>query len=306
MSEQLSYAFALGLVAALNPCGFALLPAYLAYYLGLEDPEEERTRNPAIRSLAVAGVLTTGFVLVFGVFGIVFTAATSWLGEWLPYFTVTMGGVLVVLGIAMIRGFEPVVALPRMQVSSGTKALSSVFVYGVSYALASLSCTIGLFTAAVTLGTGRTDTLTGILTFVAYGVGMGALVGMLTIAVGFARVGIVNKLRGAMPYIGRISGILLVPTGLFVMYYGYFEIQQLRNPGTPNALIDTVTEVQTDLTRWITDVGEARIGIALAIIIAAAIGIGSVLRDRGQPDPDGSEEDQGASRDSSQESPVHS
>lgn len=29
-----SWAFAAGSVAALNPCGFAVLPAYLAYQLG--------------------------------------------------------------------------------------------------------------------------------------------------------------------------------------------------------------------------------------------------------------------------------
>ena len=30
-------AFAAGTVAAFNPCGFALLPAYLGWFLGAED-----------------------------------------------------------------------------------------------------------------------------------------------------------------------------------------------------------------------------------------------------------------------------
>ena len=35
----LAYPFSLGLVAAFNPCGFALLPAYLGYFIGVESTD---------------------------------------------------------------------------------------------------------------------------------------------------------------------------------------------------------------------------------------------------------------------------
>jgi hypothetical protein len=35
----LGYAFGAGMVAAVNPCGFALLPAYLALFLGGRDAD---------------------------------------------------------------------------------------------------------------------------------------------------------------------------------------------------------------------------------------------------------------------------
>ena len=34
---QLGYAFGAGMVAAVNPCGFAMLPVYLSLYLGADD-----------------------------------------------------------------------------------------------------------------------------------------------------------------------------------------------------------------------------------------------------------------------------
>ena len=43
-STRLLFAFSVGMAAAINPCGFALLPAYLSYYLGLESGQ---TRSDA-------------------------------------------------------------------------------------------------------------------------------------------------------------------------------------------------------------------------------------------------------------------
>ena len=39
MDARLALAFSAGMVATVNPCGFALLPAYLSYFLGLEEAE---------------------------------------------------------------------------------------------------------------------------------------------------------------------------------------------------------------------------------------------------------------------------
>ena len=62
------YAFAAGMLATLNPCGFTLLPAYLSYYLGRADDEEgvsiwtratsscRKSRRARMRSIAVSAV----------------------------------------------------------------------------------------------------------------------------------------------------------------------------------------------------------------------------------------------------------
>src|SRR5215470_450555 len=54
------YAFGAGMVAAVNPCGFALLPAYLGLYLGAEGRPGGWRAIP--RALAVSGVVTLSFV----------------------------------------------------------------------------------------------------------------------------------------------------------------------------------------------------------------------------------------------------
>jgi len=37
IDAPLAFAFGAGMVATVNPCGFAMLPAYLSFFLGIED-----------------------------------------------------------------------------------------------------------------------------------------------------------------------------------------------------------------------------------------------------------------------------
>ncbi len=44
------YAFGAGMVSAVNPCGFAMLPAYLSLYLGAREDGFAK-RSPVVRML---------------------------------------------------------------------------------------------------------------------------------------------------------------------------------------------------------------------------------------------------------------
>jgi cytochrome c-type biogenesis protein len=73
IEAPLDLAFAAGLVATVNPCGFAMLSAYLLYFLGIEDAS--KSRSEAMRSALIVGaVVSIGFLAVFGVAGILITA----------------------------------------------------------------------------------------------------------------------------------------------------------------------------------------------------------------------------------------
>ncbi len=283
-TSALTLAFIAGAVATVNPCGFALLPAYLSYFLGLDttgdagsgEPGAERP-NPVTRALAVSAAVTLGFVVVFGVMGIIWSSVSSWLGGRLPYFTMAIGVVLVGLGIAMLRGFEPVINLPKLQLSERRRQLSSMFLYGVSYAIASLSCTIGVFIAVTSTTLTESSFLGGVSTFVAYGLGMGATLAVLTIAVALAKQGLVARFRKLLPHMHTISGVLLILAGLFVAYYAWVEVQELNGTGS-SAVVDWVRDIQSALQRWAEDLGAARLALAALVIIGGAVAISVILR----------------------------
>ena len=137
----LGLAFTAGLVATVNPCGFAMLPAYLSYFIGT-DTDVSLSRSASLsRGLVVGTVVSSGFLAVFGLAGLLLTLGLQSLTDVLPWLALVIGIGLGVLGIAMIRGYYLNVRIPGIRGAKKERNLRSLFLFGVSYAIASLSCT---------------------------------------------------------------------------------------------------------------------------------------------------------------------
>ena len=65
-----AFAFGVGMVALINPCGFGLLPAYLGVFLGQNDESTSKWIS-LNRAQGVGLAMTLGMLLVFGFFGLV-------------------------------------------------------------------------------------------------------------------------------------------------------------------------------------------------------------------------------------------
>jgi cytochrome c-type biogenesis protein len=137
IDAPLAYAFGVGMVATVNPCGFAMLPAYLSFFLGLDGADAD-TRASVRQALVIGGTLTAGFLVVFGVLGLLLDGALAPVQEYLPWVTIVLGFVLVAMGVALLRGRSIVLRLPTIAGAGSTRQLTSVFLFGVSYALVSL------------------------------------------------------------------------------------------------------------------------------------------------------------------------
>jgi hypothetical protein len=177
----------------------------------------------------------------------------------------------------MLRGFEPVLRLPKLELSSNGRELSSMFLYGISYAVASLSCTIPIFIGIVSTTLEHTSFLAGLSTFLAYGLGMGMTLSILTLAVALARTGIVRSFRRVLPHINTISGVLLVVAGLFVSYYAAIEIRELDSGGS-SGVVQWARDVQGAMQRWVERAGGGRLALAATIVLLAAVAISLVWR----------------------------
>ncbi|MFA5566092.1 MAG: cytochrome c biogenesis CcdA family protein [Acidimicrobiia bacterium] len=271
-STQLAYAFTLGMVSTVNPCGFAMLPAYLSYFLGLEDAPE-KTSAGVLRALAVGLAVTAGFVGVFGVIGLAITQLSLSINNHLAWVTLAIGVGLVALGIAMLLGFELSVRLPMVQMGTGSRELSSMFLFGISYAIASLSCTLPLFLPVMANAFEANNLATGVTTFVVYAAGMGLILSAVTMALALAKGGLVKRLRSLQAYVNKISGVLLVIAGLYLTYYGYWEVRVLADPlnPPPSGPVDFVTNLSANFKELITNVGGLRLAIVLGAVVAIAL-----------------------------------
>ena len=282
MNSSIVYAFSVGMVATFNPCGFAMLPAYLSYFLGLENARDldHRTDATVLRAVGVGAAMTAGFLVVFGVLGLVLDPILSSINDKLPWLTIVLGVVLVVLGIRLLMGREITIRLPKVSRAPDSREMWSVFVFGISYALVSLSCTLSLFIAAISTVIDQENLVVGLGAFVAYALGMGLVLIVLTLAIALARQGIVRGMRGVLPYVGRIAGGLLVVAGLYVTYYGWYELRVLGGTTSGGGPAGWIFDLNGRITQWIDDVGPTRIGLILGLVIALALFLALLARAR--------------------------
>ena len=69
--------------------------------------------------------------------------------------------------------------------------------------------------------------------YVAYAAGFALVVGVLAVAAALASSALVERMRRIVPYVNRISGALLVVVGLYVGYYGLYEVRLFTGNGNP-------------------------------------------------------------------------
>jgi cytochrome c biogenesis protein CcdA len=279
----LGLAFGAGLVAALNPCGFALLPAYLT----LVVQTERRGRLSAVgRALVATTAMTFGFLAAFGVFGLLTVPVAATVERILPYVTIVIGFTLVALGIWLLSGHE-LSALTPNPLGAGrrrapTARLGSMFGYGAGYAMASLSCTIGPFLAVTGAAFRRGPILDGLMIYLTYAAGFGLLVGVLAIAVAFASSALIDRIRRILPYLNRISGALLVAVGLYVGYYGLYEVRLFAFSGSPtDPVVTAAGHLQSALAGWVHRHGAWPWALALAVLTVIGLAVPCVRHARG-------------------------
>lgn len=218
----IAYAFSAGMVATINPCGFAMLPAYISYYLATGEEAEngpEAAWRPLARALLIGGTLTAGFVLLFALAGTLISLGAYILVSAMPWIGLLIGLALMVLGLWLLLGNRlHVPGLPQIRVQRG-RSLRHIFLFGVAYGLASLSCTLPIFLVAVGTAFTARGVGMGILQFLAYGLGMGIILIALTVSLALFEETLVGYLRGLMPYVERISAVLLTGAGIYIVYY---------------------------------------------------------------------------------------
>lgn len=262
----MSQFFIAGILASVNPCGFILLPTYLMYYLGLDPAGESSQRASIRRALWVAGSMSLGFMAVFIVVATITNSFTGWLLENAKYATAFFGVALIALGIAMLFGKKLTFATPQINTGERDQTFRSMFIYGVAYALASISCTLPLFLGAVFAQGESRGVWTGVTNGIAYSAGMTLIVGGLTVALAFARTGMLKFLRRAMQYMDKIVAVFVLVAGMYLLWFFYwFDIREEGDPIT-----DWVQERQGDVATWLNN-HQWGVAVFLFVAVGAAV-----------------------------------
>lgn len=267
LDARLATSFTAGLLAAINPCGFALLPTYLVYFLGMENlrPGAERASVP--RALKVSLAVSGGFLSVFIVIGAITKLSTNWFlekGEWV---TLPIGVGLVALGIAMLFGYRLPFTTPKLDVGQRDRSVRSMYVFGLAYAIASIGCTLPTFASGVLGGFSTKGLRIGVTAIALYGLGMALVVTGLTVTLAFANTALLRILRRGMAWFEQAAGVLLVLTGLYLCWYWYINVTDRLDDGVTT----TAGGWQNTLSKFVLEHQSAVVTVAAVVIIAAVI-----------------------------------
>lgn len=276
---RLTTSFAAGLIAAVNPCGFVLLPTYLMYFLGIQGRPGSQ-RAGVSRALVVSAALSAGFLTVFLIIGSISRLFTNWINDHAKYAALVIGIALVILGIAMLFGYRLPFTTPKLDTESKDRTVWSMFVFGIAYAIASIGCTIAPFTATV-LGTITTDGFgKGLLAIALYALAMSLVVTGLTVSLALAQSGVLRVMRGSMKYVELASAVIMVLAGLYLSWYWLNDIRSNYEDGVTGQ----VTGWQESIARWVS-ANQTLVVVLFAGVIAAAVAILVATRDRHPRNP---------------------
>ncbi|MEY4371545.1 MAG: hypothetical protein RL219_314 [Actinomycetota bacterium] len=283
LDGQFALNFLRGVLATVNPCGFVLLPTYLMFFLGVEGARPGTQRASIQRALVVSASVAAGFFSVFLVIGLLVQAGVSWFTQQADWLGLVIGICLVPLGLAMVFGLRLSANLPKFVRVGNDQRIMSMFLYGVSYAIASLGCTIALFVPALASAEYHGYT-SAVLATALYGIGMGVTLTALTVALALARTGLLRLMRNAMKHMDLVAGVLMVLTGVYLIWYWGSEV---RNPGgNKGAAVNQVEDWQTKVANWLNDVGVGRLAVLLVGITGLAV-LFTVARLRRTREPKG-------------------
>jgi cytochrome c biogenesis protein CcdA len=200
-----------------------MFPAYVGYQLDAV----QSSGNPVmsgIRAMVLGFAATGGFIVVFGTVGIVLALGGRVVDRFLPFVGLGVGVIITGVGLYLLisRRKIGIMAASRINIGQG-KGIKSVFLFGIAYALASLSCALPVFLAAVGLVAGQslsagsvTETVVG---SIVYGLGMGTVLVAATVGIVFFKGAVQKGIRVARPYIEPIGNVAMVGAGSYLIYY---------------------------------------------------------------------------------------
>lgn len=269
MTGNLWLAFGVGMLATVSPCGIAMLPSFLAYYIGTDEAAngsgvgQTATLRRTINGLRTGVIVSVGFIAIFVVTAIIVTAGLKGIVDAIPWIAVLVGFALMAAGIAMTAGRRLAFSLDSGRLTREGRGPTSMLAYGAAYGVASLSCALGAMLAVI--GTAlRTDSTTELIgVYVAFALGSAAILILLSLSAALASDSLIRVLKKYSRFIPTLSGIIVFLSGVYmVVYWGPDVLGGERNRSLRDAVLPTAGKL--------TDFLEANQG-ALAIFAVSAI-----------------------------------
>lgn len=158
------------------------------------------------------------------VVAVVLVAAAVPVGSVLVFLVPTVDLVLIVMGILLLSGRNPFERLPGMTVPIVSNPFGQAYLYGVLLGPLALPCAGVFAISLVAYSVGLTETLPKIATFIAYGLGFGLPLVLLSLLAGARQRDVVRFITRHHRAVEVVGGLLLVAVGIGDLYLNWDSI----------------------------------------------------------------------------------
>ena len=207
--EGLWLAFTLGLASAASPCLLPLYPSFLAYLSANSASLSSRRGTGLLGLIILLGVLTT-MLAVAAILVVVSVPIGAVLGYLIPL----TDALLIGLGLSLLAGRNPFARLSSVQVPFIANPFGRAYLYGLLLGPLALPCAGAFALALIAYSVGLTETVEKILVFLAYGLGFGLPLVVLSLLAGARQQQIVRYVTRHHRAIDIVAGVLLIAVGV--------------------------------------------------------------------------------------------
>ena len=212
------FAFSAGMVASVNPCGVVMLTSFAFQRLG--DAKEKSTARQVLESIGHTATITASFLLIFLGVGAIIASGSQVVLDYFPLAGFLVGTGMTLLGLwLMIRRKTLSLNINLNTGESGRSGILADFLFGISYAIASLSCTLPIFLVVAGNALSAGFSAGALWQFGAYALGMGTAVLVVVMGSVLFKRGMARWLRKITPYVHRLSSLFLTAAGIYIMIY---------------------------------------------------------------------------------------
>jgi cytochrome c biogenesis protein CcdA len=207
----LAFAFSAGVLSLFSPCSYALLPGYVSYYLG--------GKFGVVKALTGGLACTLGLITVFAAIGGLASSLGELVPQVIPLLDIAAGVILIAMGLGNLLDLRmPFLSLDIMP--SKRQGFIGLYTYGIIYGLAGVGCSAPIFISVLFYAMSK-GLAQGVLSFVAYALGMGLPLIVTTLLLSQAREYLIQRINMATEKLRRASGAVLVAVGLYLIYFYY-------------------------------------------------------------------------------------
>lgn len=276
MNGLIALALITGILAPLNPCGFVLLPAYLAYQSSSGEAGLARRLAHGLRS---GFAVTVGFTTAFALAAAAVAVGLRALIDTAPWLGIIVGVLVAAAGVWSLSGR----ALPSLRLpgvprigAAGSGGAGRFAVFGIAYAAASLSCALPLLMAFVAQASAGPALPHLIWIFLAFATGVGAVLVPLSIVTALAAGAPASAARRLFPVLPKVTGAVLALTGIYlVVYWAPVAGGGSADTSAPGRLVNSVA---VSVTGWVSNHQAITLSVAIAVLVSAIVGVVAVPR----------------------------